>query len=438
MTSNILALSPSWVSFFWAALLLLANAAQAQPQRQPQGQPQGQPESRLDGIVARGVLRVGTTGDYPPFSFRVGASGEIIGIDVELAADLARALGVKLELVPTSWPRLLDDFGHDAFDLAVGGVSVTLDRQKVGVFSTPYLRDGKTPITRCENQARFRTLSEIDRSTVRLIVNPGGTNERFARARTPHALLTVAPDNLTIFERLIAGEADVMITDAIEARLQQRLHPQLCAVHPDTPFDLSEKAILIQRDWVLAAFVDQWLHQAISSGAVEAAVERWLAFPWGLERLRQLIDARLLLARDVARAKWNTKGPIEDLPREQRIIEGLGQRAAVLGLPSSWAESFFRAQIEASKTVQRELFAQWHETKAGRFEGTPDLAKDIRPALDALTPRLLSALAENAKVLQDPAHRADVARALGSLDAAALSPAAVRQAVSVLTSPEGQ
>jgi cyclohexadienyl dehydratase len=240
--------------------------------------------NRLDEILARGVLRVGTTGDYKPFSFRTAAAGaepEFIGLDIELAGDLARALGVKLQIVPTSWPNLAKDFVADRFDLAIGGVSVTLDRQKKGLFSIPYQRDGKTPITRCENQAKYQTLAQIDQPGVRLIVNPGGTNERFARAQVPHAQLTVFPDNVTIFDQIVAGKADLMITDAIEARLQQRLRPQLCAVHPDAPFDFSEKAIWLQRDPVFKAFVDQWLHLAIETGALGKAVERWLSHPWG-------------------------------------------------------------------------------------------------------------------------------------------------------------
>ena len=69
----------------------------------------------------------------------------------------------------------------------MGGVSVTLDRQKVGFFSEPYLRDGKTPIARCADAASYQTLADIDRPEVRVIVNPGGTNERFDRAHLHEA-----------------------------------------------------------------------------------------------------------------------------------------------------------------------------------------------------------------------------------------------------------
>ena len=387
--------------------------------------------SRLDDILARGVLRVGTTGDYKPFSYRVG-NGEFIGLDIALAADLAKSLGVTLQLVPTTWGALMSDLGDDRFDLAMGGVSVSLERQKKAWFSLPYLRDGKTPIARCEDARKYQTLADIDRPDVRLIVNPGGTNERFARAQAPHATLTVFPDNVAIFDRIAAGEADVMITDAIEARLQQRLHPKLCAIHPEAPFDFSEKAVLLPRDPALKAYVDQWLHQALESGSFARANEQWLAYPWGIESLRALIDARLLLAPDVAQFKWNHHIPIEDLPREAEVIAALGHRASDLGVPQPWAEAFFRAQIEASKTAQSELFQGWDVFKRGQFADAPDLVTVTRPKLDRLTDQLLHALAENWPVLSDPKRRDDVLRAMHPMRAEDLSAKAVAEAIAPL------
>ncbi|OFA05002.1 cyclohexadienyl dehydratase precursor [Duganella sp. HH101] len=384
-------------------------------------------DHRLDEITARGVLRVGTTGDYKPFSSRAG--NDFVGLDIDLAADLARTLGVPVQIVPTSWPSLMKDFGDDKFDIALGGVSITPERQKQGLFSVGYLRDGKTPITRCENSARFQTLAQIDQPGVRLIVNPGGTNERFARSRAPQAQLTVHPDNVTIFDQIVAGAADLMITDAIETRLQQRLRPQLCAVHPDTPFDLAEKAILLPRDVAFKAVVDKWLQQLVASGALQRSVDRWLDFPWGLEPLRLAIDQRLLLAQAVARAKWNVQAPIEDLGREAQVIQAAVKEGAALGLSKSWIEAVFRAQIEASKTVQRELFAQWSAQHAGKFDDAPDLAKTIRPELDRLTTQLLRSMASNQTVLNDESRKADVTRAMHALEARALSPQAATQAL---------
>jgi chorismate mutase-like protein len=217
--------------------------------------------------------------------------------------------------------------------------------------------------------------------------------------------------------------------------LQQRLHPQLCAVHPDAPFDKADKAILLPRDAALKAYVDRWLQQRLDNGDVPTRLERWLAFPWGLEPLRQAIDQRLLLAQDVARAKWNAKAAIEDLPREEQVIAAAVRQGRGLGLQEAWIRSVFRAQIEASKTVQRALYRRWEAEGAGRFDDAPALAKTIRPELDRLTTQLLRAMADNQAVLNDSGRKADVAVAMQPLQARAVNPAAAKQALAPFLSP---
>jgi cyclohexadienyl dehydratase len=232
--------------------------------------------SRLDEILARGMVRVGTTGDYPPFTTRDKASGAYSGFDVDLAQSLGAALGARVEFEPTSWPTLTRDFESGAFDIAMGGVSVTLERAKKGFFSIPYMREGKTPIARCADKDKYQTLQQIDRPDVRVVVNPGGGNERFDRANLHAAQIVVYPDNLTIFDEIAEGHADLMITDASETRFQQRLHAGvLCAIHPDRPFDFAEKAYWMPRDPALKAFVDQWLHLSMENGAFAAVYAKW-------------------------------------------------------------------------------------------------------------------------------------------------------------------
>ena len=171
---------------------------------------------------------------------------------------------------------MMKDFESDNFDVAMGGVSITLDRQKKGFFSSPIMREGKTPIARCADNDKFATLADIDKPGTRVIVNPGGTNERFARANVKSADIRVFNDNTKIFDEIAKGDADLMMTDASETRFQQKLHPGvLCAVHPDKPFDFAEKAYWMQRDPALKAFVDQWLHIAMEDGSFRKIYAVW-------------------------------------------------------------------------------------------------------------------------------------------------------------------
>jgi cyclohexadienyl dehydratase len=232
--------------------------------------------SLLDAIAKSGTLRVGLTEDYRPFSI-ADASGAIEGIDVDMANNLAKSLGVKLEIVKTRWPTLKSDLEADKFDIAMGGITITLDRQKAGLFSTPVFTSGKTPITRCGDEAKYATLPQIDQPGVRVIVNPGGTNERFDQAHLQQVTVVHWTDNATIFDALAGGKADLMITDSVETRLQAKLHPGvLCPVHPDAPFDHSELGYWMPRDVIFAAYVDQWLNLLNLSGEHQTILARWL------------------------------------------------------------------------------------------------------------------------------------------------------------------
>ncbi|WP_018260774.1 transporter substrate-binding domain-containing protein [Methylobacterium sp. WSM2598] len=248
---------------FWAGIGIVAAALAAAPAA----------ARPLAAIREAGVLRVGLTGDYAPYSLR-RAEGDVKGADVTMARDLARSLGVSLEIVPTTWKGLKDDLLADRFDIAMGGVSVTSDRAAVADFSVPVMTDGKRPIVRCADAGTYTRVAAIDRAEVRVVVNPGGTNERFAAAHFPHAAVRLHPDNRTIFEEVAEGRADLMVTDGAEVDYQARRHRGvLCPATVADSFDHADKGYWMSRDPALKAAVDGWLKAALASGAYDRALE---------------------------------------------------------------------------------------------------------------------------------------------------------------------
>jgi cyclohexadienyl dehydratase len=178
--------------------------------------------------------------------------------------------------VKAPWAQLMDTF-VDKCDVAVGGISVTLDRQKRAFFTEPYMVNGKAPITKCENVRKFQSVADIDKPGVTVIENPGGSNERFARGAFKQAKIVIFDDNTKIFDELMKGSADVMISESVETIAQQKLHPGLCAVNPDKPLQYGEMAYLLPRgDAVFKAWVDQWLHLAKATGEYDRTLAAWL------------------------------------------------------------------------------------------------------------------------------------------------------------------
>jgi cyclohexadienyl dehydratase len=240
-----------------ASALLLSLPASARP---------------LAAIKADGTLRVGLTGDYAPYSLR-GTDGTINGADVIMAQSLAKSLGVKLTIVPTAWKTMKSDLVGDKFDVAMGGVSVTPDRAAVGDYSIPVMHDGKRPIVRCGDKEKYNSLAAIDKPEVKVVVNPGGTNERFAKAHFTHAHVDVHPDNRTIFEEVAKGHDDLMVTDGAEVDYQSRRHPGvLCPAAVQDSFDHFDKAYWMTKDAALKSAVDAWLKKSLAAGEYDKAL----------------------------------------------------------------------------------------------------------------------------------------------------------------------
>ena len=205
----------------------------------------------LEDIAARGTIRIGTTGDYIPMSYLNPATGEYEGIDAELSKIIADSLGVAIEYVPTTWPTLAADMQAGKFDIALCGISRNFARAKSMAMSDAYGEGlfGKTILCRKSDAKKFKSVADLNRSDVRIMINPGGTNEKFARANLPNAKLIVHEDNADIPIQIADGKADIMITETVEAVSWCKREPRLAAPLVDKPFEGTRHScgILLQK-----------------------------------------------------------------------------------------------------------------------------------------------------------------------------------------------
>ena len=207
-----------------------------------------QQQPTVQRIVERGRLLVATTGDYRPLSYRE-RNGDYWGFGIEMAERIARHIGVGVEFVQTSWPTLTADVLAEpqAFDLAIGGITITEARKASMLMSEGYLANGKTILCRAEDAGKYRSLADIDKPEVRVMVNPGGLNQKFANERLTHATIMVYDRNEEIPNQVAEGKADMMITEITEAPWYVQNDTRLAAPLLSQPFTHGEIGVLMRK-----------------------------------------------------------------------------------------------------------------------------------------------------------------------------------------------
>lgn len=188
---------------------------------------------RLDRVMDSKTLRVGTPGDYRPFAIKTDTGYE--GHDIDVIEAMAKVLGVKIEYVQTSWPNLMKDLQTDKFDVAVGGITRNVGRIKLVEMLPGYAPFGKVALVRKDQASKFKSVDDLNQSSVHVIKNPGGTNEAFVLENLKQAKVSTHEKNAEIPALIAEGKGDVMITETYEALHYSKADPRLSAVFVETP-----------------------------------------------------------------------------------------------------------------------------------------------------------------------------------------------------------
>ena len=231
----------------------------------------------LNEIKTRGVLLVGTTGDYCPMSCFDNKTNSYVGFDIELAEDLAKSLGVQIRYVQTSWPTLMQDVKKKKFDIAISGITITDKRKEQALMTNGYLDNGKTVLCRKEDINKYTSLDSINRPNVRVMENPGGLNERFARENLPKADLIIHNINYEIPQLIADGKADVMITEIIEADYYSNINKNLAAPLSKKPFTKGQIGMLLPlKNKNLLKYADKFISKEKEIGRIEELKEKYI------------------------------------------------------------------------------------------------------------------------------------------------------------------
>lgn len=231
---------------------------------------------RLDKIMESKVLRVGTPGDYRPFAIKTDTG--YAGHDIDVIELMAKEMGVKIEYVPTSWPNLMKDIQAGKFDVAVGGITRNVGRIRYIEMLPGYAPFGKVALVRSAEKSKFMTPDDLNKSTVRVIKNPGGTNEAFVLENLKAAQVSTHDKNAEIPGLIAEGKGDVMITETYEALHYSKADPRLHAAYINAPLTpKNQLGFMMPTDDADYSRVMGFVWELLDSrGALKQTSDKWL------------------------------------------------------------------------------------------------------------------------------------------------------------------
>ena len=178
-----------------------------------------------DRILSRGEIRVGMSGNQPPFTMKNHA-GELFGMDVDLARGLASTMGVEAKLKAMPFKDLLPALDRGEIDIVLSGMTMTSERNLKVAFAGPYFISGKAALTKSRSLAAASDLKDINKSA-RMAVLAGSTSELFAQRELPDVELVAVADYDDAIQKVLNDEVDAMIADYPITILALYQHPDV-------------------------------------------------------------------------------------------------------------------------------------------------------------------------------------------------------------------
>lgn len=234
-----------------------------------------QDSSTLDRIVKKGELRVGMTGNQPPYTM-VAKTGEMIGYEVDLANLLAGYMQVELKLVKMPFAKLLPALESGKIDIIMSGMSITANRSTSALFASPYLFTGKSILLKEYNLEKLNTPEEINMPEVTIVALKGSTSEEFVKKLLPEAKLTLAKDYDTAVELIATGKVKAMIADIeiCQVAILQNFGKNLTTL--DQPLTIEPVSMALPKnDFTMESFMSNYFTTLRMVGALQALDIKW-------------------------------------------------------------------------------------------------------------------------------------------------------------------
>jgi polar amino acid transport system substrate-binding protein len=230
----------------------------------------------LERILNSGELRVGMSGNQAPYNAKT-RTGELIGLDVDLANMLAGAFGVEAKFVTKPFPELLGALKASEVDIVMSGMAITAERTVDVTFVGPYLLTGNSILTNSTTLAAIKGAGEINRANLKLAALENSTSQRFIERNLPQAQLIKTKDYDTAVNMVLNDEVDALVADMSVCMLSMLRYPGKGLATLNQPLGLEPTGIAMRPgDTQLQNLIENFLGAFEGTGLMEQLRKKWL------------------------------------------------------------------------------------------------------------------------------------------------------------------
>jgi len=241
-----------------------------------QAQTAAAPTSRLERVLEAKTLRVCIWPDYYGITYRNPKTQQLVGIDIDLAQELAKDLGhqIKVQFVDSSFAKLIEDVTQDRCDIAMFAVGITAARAEKLRFTQPHLKSDIYAITTQSNR-RIKEWADIDKPGVVVAVAKGTYHEPVMREKLKNATLIAPATPFAREQEVESGRADVFMTDYPYSQRMLATTDWARLVTPPNTYHMTSYAYAMQQgDDRWHARMEQFMADIKRDGRLLAAAKR--------------------------------------------------------------------------------------------------------------------------------------------------------------------
>lgn len=187
----------------------------------------------LETIQEKGKLVVGMSADYAPYEFHyIDENGKDVigGFDVDIANEIADAIGVELVIQEMDFDALVSALPAGKIDVVISGMNPTEERSKVVDFSDIYYNSQHGILVRAEDADKYKTFADLEGAKVGAQL--GSTQEQIAKAEIPNADLQLLANVNNLILELKSGKVDAIIMEKPVAEMAVNSNPDLAVGEP--------------------------------------------------------------------------------------------------------------------------------------------------------------------------------------------------------------